>query len=160
MSNSTLLYPQLMRYLRQHSQYRDLRHLKALAWMVSALIASGQLSLCAWEPYVSSFAQLAQSTERRWQRFMHNARIQVEALYLPLLMAALSGWQSHRLYLALDTTVLWDRALHDSPLYRLLWTRREESCGGCWSITAPQSDSMSTESCSAKLGGYCAIILM
>ncbi len=108
MSNSTLLYPQLMRYLRQHSQYRDLRHLKALAWMVSALIASGQLSLIAWEPYVPSFAQLAQSTERRWQRFMHNARIQVEALYLPLLMAALSGWQSHRLYLALDTTVLWD----------------------------------------------------
>ena len=66
MSNSTLLYPQLMRYLRQHSQYRDLRHLKALAWMVSALIASGQLSLIAWEPYVPSFAQLAQSTERRW----------------------------------------------------------------------------------------------
>ena len=31
---------------------RDLRHFKALAWMVSALIYSGQLSLPAWEPYV------------------------------------------------------------------------------------------------------------
>jgi len=30
MSNSTLLYGQLMGYLRQHSRYRDLRHLKAL----------------------------------------------------------------------------------------------------------------------------------
>jgi len=39
---------------------------------------------------------------------MSNARIQVEALYLPLVMAALSGWQQKRVYLA-DTTVLWDR---------------------------------------------------
>jgi len=46
-----------MRYLRQRSQYRDLRHLKALAWMVSALIAgSGRIeplclgTLCASAP--------------------------------------------------------------------------------------------------------------
>ena len=109
MSNSTLLYGQLMSYLRQHSRYCDLRHLKALGWMVSALIGSGQLNLAAWEAYVPTRAQKAQSTERRWQRFMGNARIRVEALYLPLVMAALSGWQSQRVYLALDTTVLWDR---------------------------------------------------
>jgi len=36
-----LLYGQLMSYLRQHSRYCDLRHLKALGWMVSALICSG-----------------------------------------------------------------------------------------------------------------------
>lgn len=109
MSNSTLLYGQLMGYLRQHSRYRDLRHLKALGWMVSALVGSGQLSLAAWEPYVSSRAQSAQSSERRWQRFMSNARIRVRSLYLPLVMVALQGWQSHRLYLALDTTMLWER---------------------------------------------------
>ena len=40
---------------------------------------------------------------------MSNARIRVAALYLPLVMVALQGWQSHRLYLALDTTVLWER---------------------------------------------------
>jgi hypothetical protein len=109
MSNSSLLYGQLMSYLRQHSRYCDLRHLKALGWMVSALICSGELNLAAWEPYVPTLAQKAQSTERRWQRFMSNARIRVEALYLPLVMAALSGWQQQRVYLALDTTVLWDR---------------------------------------------------
>ena len=43
MSNSILLYGQLMGYLRQHSRYRNLRHLKALGWMVSALVCSGQL---------------------------------------------------------------------------------------------------------------------
>ena len=61
MSNSTHFHRQLLSYLRQYSKYCDLRHLKALAWMVSALICSGQLSLSAWEPYVQSSAQKAQS---------------------------------------------------------------------------------------------------
>jgi hypothetical protein len=30
-------------------------------------------------------------------------------LYVPLVLAALNGWQHHRLYLALDTTMLWNR---------------------------------------------------
>ena len=89
--------------------------------MVSALICSGQLSLPAWEAYVPSRAQKAQSVERRWRRFLGNERIRVEALYVPLVVAALSGWHQHRLYLALDTTVLWNRALYDSPVGGLLW---------------------------------------
>lgn len=52
MSHSTRLYSQLLDFLRQYSRYCDLRHLKALAWMVSALIYCGQLSLPEWEPYV------------------------------------------------------------------------------------------------------------
>lgn len=109
MSNSTHFHRQLLGYLRQYSQYCDLRHLKALAWMVNALICSAQLSLPAWEPYVQSSAQKAQSLERRWRRFLDNERICVVKLYLPLVMAALQDWQKHRLYLALDTTVLWNR---------------------------------------------------
>ena len=109
MTISTHLYSQLFGFLRQYSRARDLRHLKALAWMVSALICSGQLSLPAWEPYVPSRATKAQSVERRWQRFLVNGRIRVSALYVPLVLAALSGWQGQRLYLVLDTTVLWDR---------------------------------------------------
>lgn len=109
MSNSTHLYGQLLGFLRQYSLASDLRHLKALGWMVSGLICSGQLSLSAWEPYVPSRATKAQSVERRWQRFLVNGRIRVTALYVPLVLAALSGWKGHRLYLALDTTVLWDR---------------------------------------------------
>ena len=109
MSSSTHFHRQVLDYLRQYSHHCDLRHLKALSWMVSALICSGQLSLPAWEPYVPSRAQKAQSVERRWRRFFDNKRVDVCALYLPLVLAALSGWQSHRLYLALDTTVLWNR---------------------------------------------------
>ena len=124
MFNSTPLYGQLFTLLRQYSRANDLRHFKTLAWMVSALIYSGQLSLPAWEPYVPSRAKKAQSVERRWRRFLGNGRVRVSRMYVPLVVAALSGWKPHRLYIALDTTVLWDRALHDSPVGGVLW-----SCG-------------------------------
>ncbi len=109
MSASTQLYRQLFSFLRQYCRARDLRHLKTLAWMVSALICSGQLSLPAWEAFVPCRATQAQSVERRWRRFLGNERVRVSRMYVPLVLAALSGWGSHRLYLALDTTVLWDR---------------------------------------------------
>ena len=109
MTHSTQLYGQLFDFLRQYCRAQDLRHLKALAWMVSALICSGQLSLPAWEPYVPSRATQAQSVERRWRRLLGNDRVRVSRMYVPLVMAALSGWSHHRLYLALDTTVLWNQ---------------------------------------------------
>jgi len=109
MNYSTQLYGQLFDFLRQYSRAHDLRHFKALAWMVSALIYSKQLSLPAWEPYVPSRATKAQSVERRWRRFLGNERVRVSRMYVPLVMAALSGWQPYRLYIALDTTVLWNR---------------------------------------------------
>jgi hypothetical protein len=108
MSSAILVYGQLFTFLRQYSQAKDLRHLKTLAWMVSALLCSGQLSLPAWEPYIQSQATQAQSVERRWRRWLGNSWVRVSRIYLPLVMAALSGWKGHRLYLALDTTVLWD----------------------------------------------------
>ena len=39
MTNSTHLYGQLFDFLRQYSHAQDLRHLKALAWMVSRPLA-------------------------------------------------------------------------------------------------------------------------
>jgi len=109
MSTSTPLYNQLLSLLSQHAQYRDFRHLKTLAWMINALICSSKINLSEWESYVISRANQAQSIERRWQRFVHNSRIKVKSLYIPVVMAAISDWNRQRLYLALDTTVLWNR---------------------------------------------------
>jgi hypothetical protein len=109
MNASTPLYRQLLGFFSQYSRARDWRHLKTLGWMVSALIGSGKLSLSAWEPYVTSQATQAQSFERRWRRFLTNSSINSEHIYIPLVMAALSQWKNQRLYLAIDTTVLWDK---------------------------------------------------
>lgn len=109
MSDSTPLYNQLFSLLSQYSKYRDLRHLKAKGWMIIGLIQSGKISLSEWECYIPSRATKAQSFERRWQRFVSNQRIHVRSLYIPLVLGAIKNWRSQRLYLALDTTMLWNR---------------------------------------------------
>ena len=45
MSIATPIYNQLLSLLSEYSQYRDLRHLKSLAWMINALLCSGTINL-------------------------------------------------------------------------------------------------------------------
>jgi len=97
-----------MSYLRQHSRYCDLRHLKALGWMVSALICSGQLNLAAWEPYVPTRAQSPK--HRAAVAEIHEQR--PDSSRSPVSAVSDGGFErvaTKRVYLALDTTVLWDR---------------------------------------------------
>ena len=52
---------------------------------------------------------LAQSTQRRFQRWLYNPRINVQRLYSPLIQGVLAQWQEDVLYLSLDTTTLWNQ---------------------------------------------------
>ena len=45
---------------------------------------------------------------RRFARWLDNHRIDVHALYGPLMQQALTEWGSNLLYLALDTSTLWN----------------------------------------------------
>jgi len=72
-----------MSYLRQHSDTVTCDISKR--WMMVSALSSGQLNLAAWEPYVPTRAQSLK--HRAAVAEIHNARIQVEALYLPLVMA-------------------------------------------------------------------------
>jgi hypothetical protein len=100
---------QILTFLRQYSFFTDLRHVKNLAIMVSALLSSQKLTLSEWEPHIPSQALQSQSYERLWQRFFSNPKINIEQLYIPLVLAALSKHKSRRFYLAIETTVLWNR---------------------------------------------------
>jgi len=78
-----------MGYLRQHSRYCDLRHLKA--WMDGECPnLQWAVELSGMEPYVPARAK--SSKHRAAVAQIHEQRqIRVEALYLPLVMVALSG---------------------------------------------------------------------
>jgi len=76
--------------------------------MVVGLLHSGRIRLTSWVPYVHSRAKYAQSTQRRFHRWLSNERIDVHALYAPLLQQALTEWGEHVLYVALDTSQLED----------------------------------------------------
>jgi hypothetical protein len=108
MESTPRLYDTLVDVLRQHQNWVDLRHLKTLTWMVVGLTQSRLISLTAWTPYVHSRAVYAQSTVRRFARWLANDRIDVHALYGPLIQRALAEWGTQVLYLALDTSTLWN----------------------------------------------------
>jgi hypothetical protein len=120
MENTPRLYCELVALMGQPRQWRDRRHLQTFIWMVVGLLHSGCVSLTAWVPFVSSRARYAQSTQRRFARWLQNPRIEVHNLYAPLIQTALAEWGTHALYLALDTTMLWDRycVIRISVIYR------------------------------------------
>jgi hypothetical protein len=109
MENSPRLYSELATLWGQAGQWRDVRHLQTLAWMVVGLIQAECVQLTAWIPFVHGRAQYAQSTQRRFRRWLANRRIEVAPLYGPLIQQALQEGGTHTLYLALDTSLLWNQ---------------------------------------------------
>jgi Transposase DDE domain len=73
------------------------------------LIQAECVKLTAWVPFVQGRARYAQSTQRRFRRWLANRRVEVAPLYGPLIQHALREWGTHTLYLALDTSMLWNQ---------------------------------------------------
>jgi hypothetical protein len=141
MENPLRLYHTLVRVLRQHRNWLDIRHLKTLAWMMTGLIQAGTISLTAWVPYVHSRAVYAQSTVRRFARWLNNPRIEVHSLYGPLIQQALAEWGHRKLYLALDTSMLWGKFC----LIRISVVYRGRAVPLVWRVLKHSSSSVSYE---------------
>lgn len=110
--NATGDAPRLYQAVLSHLQtglWNDARNARTLAWMVSGLLLTQRSTLPAWLPHVHSKATLAQSTERRFRRWLENPAIDPTTIYGPLITHALREWGQHRLVLALDTSVLFER---------------------------------------------------
>ena len=128
MKNTPNLYDTVICILGQHTHWLDKRHLYTLTWMIVGLIESKVISLPEWAPFVDSRAAFAQSTVRRFSRWLNNKRIKIHDLYGPIIQEALTEWGENIIYLALDTSMLWDRFCHIriSVIYRgraipLIW---------------------------------------
>ena len=128
MKNTPDLYDTLIQILGQHAHWLDKRHLQTLAWMLVGLIKSKTISLPEWVPFVDSRAKFAQSTVRRFSRWINNKRIKTHELYGPIIREALAEWGENTIYLALDTSRLWGKLCHIriSVIYRgravpLIW---------------------------------------
>jgi hypothetical protein len=102
------LHAELIGLLRQHTPFLDQRHLVLLSLMVAGLLLSQTVCFDRWKTVLPLGDCLAASWQRRWFSI---TRIDGEALYGPLILWALQYWQKpgQHLYLALDTTMLWNR---------------------------------------------------
>lgn len=110
MKPTSRLYDALMEFLRQSDvKWLDVRHVQTLCWMMIGIIHSERVHLSAWGVYTQSRAVYAQSHQRRFRRWLSNHRINLVGVYQALLRQALLGWGERRLYLSLDTTLVWNR---------------------------------------------------
>lgn len=102
--------------------------MKTLAWMMVGLIESNLISLNAWAPYVNSRAVQAQSTVRRFARWLNNSRIET---YKHLL-----DYANKLLPLGCKIVLLADRGFADIDLMahasRLGWHWRIRFKGDFW----------------------------
>lgn len=109
MTPTSRLYDALNDFLRQcEIVWQDARHLQTLCWMMIGMIQSQNVHLNGFGVYVKSRAQLAQSHQRRFRRWLSNRRIDVSGAHHALVRQALCEWKQERLYLSLDTTVVWN----------------------------------------------------
>lgn len=109
MSPTSRLYDALSQYLSQCKiQWQDARHLKTLCWMMIGMIQSQNVHLNGFGVYVKSRAQIAQSHQRRFRRWLSNRCIDVTTADHALIQQALCEWGSERVYLSLDTTGVWN----------------------------------------------------
>lgn len=102
------LYHQLQTLLGQSIPWADQRHLHTLIWMVIGLVMSECINLTKWRVYIRTRAVFAQSHQRRFSRWLHNPRINVQKLYSALIAQALATWGEAQITLIEDTSMLWD----------------------------------------------------
>lgn len=117
--NAKPLY-QVLLELMDRGQWLDRRHLQTAVSRVVGLIGSGTIRLTEWIAFTIGRAVQAQSVQRRLRRWVRNRHMQARQLYAPLIRAALAQWGEATLYLALDTTMLWDQycMIRLSVIYR------------------------------------------
>jgi Transposase DDE domain len=147
MENTPRLYCELAMLMGQSRQWKDGRHLQTFIWMVVGLIHSGCVSLTAWVPFVRGRARYAQSTQRRFARWLRNARLEVHSLYTPLIQQAVVEWGKHTVYLAVDTTMLWNRY----GIVRIAVISRGRAVPLVWQVREHGSSSVAYEASEALL---------
>ena len=100
------------RAVRQYAErllWNDSRNADTFAWLVTGILQSRKSTLPEWITHRPSKAQFAQSRERQARRWLGNAKIDPVGIYGPLITSALRTWGEHRLVLALDTSVLFEK---------------------------------------------------
>ena len=86
MDSRARLHCELTGFLRQHCSVREERHLVLLAWMVAELSLSETVCFDRWKARLPMAHCLAASWQRSCQRWLANSRIDLQALYGPLIL--------------------------------------------------------------------------
>jgi hypothetical protein len=118
-------------------RFHDIRCQATFLWAVTGLIMEQGIHLGQWSKHRPGFTKQA-SRERRFSRWMHNLKISVFDLYATLFQYALRDLVGTDIYLALDTSQLFDRFI----LIRVALIYRGRAIPVCWSVIAGESSTI------------------
>jgi hypothetical protein len=137
MSNHNTLFNNLMHFVCSAGvRFHDLRALATFVWALVGLIVSETIHLNLWALHRPG-ASKAASKERQLSRWLHNDKIAPSVVYRPLVAQVLAEWVGETLYLALDTSLLWQRFV----IVRLALVYRGRALPLGWVVRASASAS-------------------
>ena len=135
MNNHSTLFNNLMRFVVSSGiRFHDLRVQATFVWALVGLIISQTTHLNVWALHRPGASQAA-SKERQLSRWLHNEKIVPAVVYQPLMARVLAEWAGETLYLALDTSQLWQRFV----IVRLALVYRGRALPLGWVVCAGKS---------------------
>lgn len=109
MSDSLKLYRTIAGLiLDSQVRFHDKRCLVTFIWAVVCVILEKSVNISKWIAHRVGDAQAA-SKERQFVRWLDNNRIDEAHIYRKLARTALADWEGETIYLAVDSSCLWDR---------------------------------------------------
>jgi hypothetical protein len=154
MANHTTLFYNLMQFIGDSGvRFPDLRLFATFIWAILGLILSESVHLGRWGLCRPGTTK-ASSRERQSSRWLHNDRIRSMLVYRPLIEKVLHKWAGETIYLALDTSQLWNRFV----IIRLALVYRGRALPVGWIVCASKSATVSVALYQRMLAQVAAVI--
>lgn len=108
MSDSLNLYRTIIdMILNSRVHFHDFRCLITFAWAIVGVLMEKSVHLSKWGLHRAGEAQAA-SKQRQFVRWLKNDKIEHTPIYRSLAKTVFAEWREHKIYLALDSSCLWD----------------------------------------------------
>jgi len=141
MTDSLRLYRTIIEMIRDSKvRFHDMRCLITFAWAIVGVLLEKNIHLSKWSMHRPGEAQAA-SKQRQFVRWLKNGKIVPSEIYKRLAQMAFAGWEGHKIYLALDSSSLWDEFV----LVRVALIYRGRALPLSWVILKQQSTMVAFE---------------
>jgi hypothetical protein len=141
MSDSLKLYRTIAELmLKSQVRFHDKRCFVTFIWAIVCVILEKSVNISKWIGHRVSSAQAA-SKERQFIRWLENTKIQNAVIYKKLAQTALADWEDKIIYLALDTSSLWNKFV----IVRLALIYRGRALPLSWLVLDHKSTSVAFE---------------
>jgi hypothetical protein len=163
MSDSLTLYRNIIdMILNARAHFHDIRCLITFAWAIVGVLMEKSVHLSKWGMHRAGRAKAA-SKQRQFVRWLKNAKIEHAQIYPYLVKTVFVEWGNQKIYLALDSSSLWDEFV----MVRIALIYRGRAMPLSWIVLQQQSTMVAFEKykqilqdAAATLPKGCPVILL